>query len=257
VVSGQIKCKIKGTVCWTFEDDQGRPHDFLLPNTSMCEALPHRLLSPQHWAQEVEKGVRLPLLGAQRPGCTTNADSTVLTWGKGKFTKTVPLHPTKNVAIMSTKAGTIKKYNAFITKIEDFEPKICCFAATGAPEPSVAEVTDNEPDADDKKSTNSSTTPAQGEDEGRQESEPPTQVNFQNQPNMKGVLIERDRPLDDDHEELYRLHVSHWALVFLEASSDGSTRRHPKQAAALCIPGMWRLSIWEGYAETMADQAEE
>jgi hypothetical protein len=79
---GHIKCKIKGTVCWTFEDDQGRPHDFLLPNTPMCEGLPHRLLSPQHWAQEVEKGARLPLLGGKRPGCTTNADSTVLTWGK-------------------------------------------------------------------------------------------------------------------------------------------------------------------------------
>jgi hypothetical protein len=38
-VGGQIRCKIKGTVCWTFEDDQGRPHDFLLPNTPMCEGL--------------------------------------------------------------------------------------------------------------------------------------------------------------------------------------------------------------------------
>jgi hypothetical protein len=27
-VRGQIKCQIKGTVCWTFEDNQGRPHDF-------------------------------------------------------------------------------------------------------------------------------------------------------------------------------------------------------------------------------------
>jgi hypothetical protein len=59
-VGGQIKCKIKGTVCWTFEDDQERPPDFLLPNTPMCEALPHRLLSPQHWAQEVKKGSGYP-----------------------------------------------------------------------------------------------------------------------------------------------------------------------------------------------------
>jgi hypothetical protein len=61
-LGGQIKCKIKGTVCWTFDDDQGRPHDFLLPTTPMCEALPHRLLSPQHWAQEVERGDQAPLI---------------------------------------------------------------------------------------------------------------------------------------------------------------------------------------------------
>jgi hypothetical protein len=25
-VGGQVKCKVKGTVCWTIEDDQGRAH---------------------------------------------------------------------------------------------------------------------------------------------------------------------------------------------------------------------------------------
>jgi hypothetical protein len=149
----------------------GSPHDFLLPNTPMCEGLPHRLLSPQHWAQEVKKGVRLPLLGGQRPGCTTNADLTVLTWGKGKFTKTVQLHPTKNVAIMSTTAG-VKKYNTFISKIEDLEPNICCFAATGAPEPSVTEVTNDEQNGDDEESINSSDTSGQDGNKERQGGEP-------------------------------------------------------------------------------------
>jgi hypothetical protein len=212
-VGGQIRRKIKGTVRWTFEDDQGRPNNCLLPNTPMSEALPHRLLSPQHWAQEVEKGIRLPLLGAQQPGCTTNADSTVLTWGKGKLTKTVPLHPEKNVAIMSTKAG-IKKYSTFVTKIEDLQPKIYCFAATGTPEPSVVEVTDDEPNADDEKSVNSSSTTAQDKDEERQEGEPPTQANFQDQPNMRGVSIKRDKPLDDDSAKCYRLHVHSGHLSF-------------------------------------------
>jgi hypothetical protein len=206
-VGGQIRCKIKGTVCWTFEDD------FLLPDTPMCEGLPHRLLSPQHWAQEVEKGTRLPLLGGQRPGCTTNAGSTVLTWGKGKFSKTVPLHPTKNVAIMSTAAG-VKKYNAFIAKVEDLEPDICCFAATGAPEPSVTEVTYDEQKGDDEESIQSTDATVKDDIEEKEEGEPPTQVNFQDQPNMKGVSIERDRPLDDDRDELYRLHVRTGHLSF-------------------------------------------
>jgi hypothetical protein len=112
---------------------------------------------------------------------------------------------------MSTKAG-IKKYNAFVTKIEDLEPKICCFVATGSPEPSVAEVTDDEPNADDEKSVDSSSTAMQ--DEERQESEPPTQVNFQDQPNMKEVSIEQDKPLDDNRAEQYRLHVRSRHLSF-------------------------------------------
>jgi hypothetical protein len=154
----------------------------------MYEGLPHRLLSPQHWAQEAEKGARLPLLGGQRPGCTTSADSIVLTWGKGKFTKTVQLHPTKNVAVMSTTAG-VKKYNAFISKIEDLEPNICCFAATGSPEPSVTEVTDDEQNGDDEESIASSDTVVQDGGKERKGGEPPTQVNFQDQPNLKEVSI--------------------------------------------------------------------
>jgi hypothetical protein len=208
-VGGQIKCTIKGTVCWTIEDDQGRPHDILLPNTPMCEALPHRLLSPQHWAQETEKGIRISLLGALRPGCHTNADSMVLTWGKRKFVKMIPLHPSKNVVIMETKPG-IKKYSAFVTKIEDLKLKICCFVATGSPEPSVAEVTDDE--SNNKESVDSSSTVSK--DEEQQETEPPAPVNFQDQPKMRGVSMERDKPLDNDQEELYRLHVRTGHLSF-------------------------------------------
>jgi hypothetical protein len=61
-VGGTTKCEMKGTVKWTVEDNQGRAHDILIPDTPMCEALSHRLLSPQHWAQETEKGSRIPFL---------------------------------------------------------------------------------------------------------------------------------------------------------------------------------------------------
>jgi hypothetical protein len=44
-VGGTIKCKMRGTVSWMVEDNQGRAHNILIPNTPMCEALPHRLLS--------------------------------------------------------------------------------------------------------------------------------------------------------------------------------------------------------------------
>ena len=133
-VGGSIKCRIKGTVSWTVEDDQGRPHDIIIPDVPMSAELPHRLLSPQHWAQETERTSRIPLLGSWRPSCSTNAAETTLTWGRGKFTKTVPLDPAKNVAVMSTKAG-IKKYTAFAAKVEALEPQVCCFVAAGTPAP--------------------------------------------------------------------------------------------------------------------------
>jgi hypothetical protein len=63
-VGGRVKCKIKGTVCWTIEDDQGQAHDIVIPDTPLCTDLPHRLFSPQHWAQETERTGRRLMLGA-------------------------------------------------------------------------------------------------------------------------------------------------------------------------------------------------
>jgi hypothetical protein len=63
--------------------------------------------------------------------------------GRGKFVKTVSLDKHKNVAVMTTKPG-IGKYAAFAAKITSLEPTICCFVATGAPQPSVAEVTNDD-----------------------------------------------------------------------------------------------------------------
>jgi hypothetical protein len=35
-VGGTIKCRVKGTVAWTVEDDQGRAHDIIIPDTPPC-----------------------------------------------------------------------------------------------------------------------------------------------------------------------------------------------------------------------------
>jgi hypothetical protein len=63
-VGGLIKCKTKGTVSWTIEDDQGWSHDVLIPDTPMCTMLPNRLFSPQHWAQEIKIRVGYPFWAA-------------------------------------------------------------------------------------------------------------------------------------------------------------------------------------------------
>jgi hypothetical protein len=131
-VGGLIRCKKMGTVSWMIEDYQRRSHDVLILESPMCAALPHCLFSPQHWAQEIEKKSRLPILGSWRPHCTMNADSMMLMWGRGKFIKTVRLDESKNVLIMSTKLG-IKKYTSFANMVQGLEPVISCFVATGAP----------------------------------------------------------------------------------------------------------------------------
>jgi hypothetical protein len=40
----------------------------------------------------------------------------------------------KNVAVMATKLG-IKNFSAFAVTVEEQEPFVCCFTATGAPAP--------------------------------------------------------------------------------------------------------------------------
>jgi len=39
-----------GMVCWSIEDDQGKPHEIIIPGTDYNPKSPYRLLSPQHWA---------------------------------------------------------------------------------------------------------------------------------------------------------------------------------------------------------------
>jgi hypothetical protein len=148
-VGGRVKCKVKGTISWTIEDDQGRAHDIIVPDTPLCAALPYRLFLPQHWSQEIERCNTRKLKGAGRPLCSTNADKTVLTWGQGKFTKTIKLDKGKNVAVMMTKFEC-QKFTAFATSVALMEPDVCSFVATGAPEPpGVTIVTDGEESAAD------------------------------------------------------------------------------------------------------------
>jgi hypothetical protein len=48
---GKVLITYKGTVLWSMLDDQGRQHDFKIPNVHYHPPLPFRLLSPQRIAQ--------------------------------------------------------------------------------------------------------------------------------------------------------------------------------------------------------------
>jgi hypothetical protein len=45
-----------GTVKWKIKDDNGKIHNFILPNTYYSSSVETRLLSPPHWAQTRKKG---------------------------------------------------------------------------------------------------------------------------------------------------------------------------------------------------------
>jgi hypothetical protein len=108
----------------------------------------------------------MSILGSCRPHCTTNEETTTLTWGRGKFTKTVKRDKSKNVAIMSTKPG-IKKYTSFATTVQGLDRVISCFVATGAPYKELPTVTDDEGSGDevDGLATTDESLASEGEDE--------------------------------------------------------------------------------------------
>jgi hypothetical protein len=47
----RVSATYVGTVKWCFEDDSGRKHEFVLPETYYSPAVPGRILSLQHWTQ--------------------------------------------------------------------------------------------------------------------------------------------------------------------------------------------------------------
>ena len=76
-----------------------------MPNTYYIAASPTRILSPQHFAQQMQD--HKP--HAEGTGCTTTSMAIVLLWDQRKFTKTVKLDPNLNIAMTNTGPG-VKHY---------------------------------------------------------------------------------------------------------------------------------------------------
>jgi hypothetical protein len=232
-ISGSVRCRLQGTVQWHIEDDQGRAHKFQIENTPLCPTLPHRLFSPQHWAQQIEDKSRFKLFGKNRPSCNTNAGENTLSWGRGKFTKTILLDTAKNVAVMVSKPG-IQRFTTFAAQVQPLEPTATCFeedgpptccmpcttadagadSAGGKPKAAASEpttVTDDESAASDEDGSDTET--QQGEDHGPAD-QPPAPMDFEAHQDVEGVSMENDIPMDRDLNELYRLHVRAGHLSF-------------------------------------------
>jgi hypothetical protein len=77
-----------GTMNWKIKDDNGKVHNFILPNTYYSSSVETRLLSPQYWAQVRKKG--------RDSCCITYHDAIIMRWNKDKYRITAPLDSRKH-----------------------------------------------------------------------------------------------------------------------------------------------------------------
>ena len=113
-IAGSAKATYHGTVKWKIEDDNNIIHTFVISNTYYITAAPTRILSPQHFTQQMQD--RKP--HAEGTGYMTTSIIVVLFWDRRKFTKTVKLDPKLNIATMNTAPG-IKHYKAYLMNQEE------------------------------------------------------------------------------------------------------------------------------------------
>ena len=118
-----------GTIRWTFDDDNGVSHAFLIPGSLYIPDSPARLFSPQHWAQERKDDF------PKRNGTwqATFADHVKLVWGQEKFSRKIPLDKS-NVATFSTTAGckNFRVFQACLEATEDEDSEYGPFTAFDA-----------------------------------------------------------------------------------------------------------------------------
>lgn len=130
-INGMVNAIQVGTVQWHILDDFGEKHTLILPNTYYVPHSPHRLLSPQHWAQVAKDDF------PRKDGTwsATYRDSIVMYWNQGKNKRTVPLHPESNVGMFHT-APSIQSF-----------VQMCCSTVASKPQvdsPTTINLTDPE-----------------------------------------------------------------------------------------------------------------
>jgi hypothetical protein len=113
-LGGTLADIYSGTIKWSIEDDDGVPHDLVIPNGLYVKDSPSKLLSPQHWAQTAQDFKPLP----RGTWCSTYHDCIQLHWAQRKHTKTVRLSKgSGNIATMYT-APSYKAFSTFCNMCE-------------------------------------------------------------------------------------------------------------------------------------------
>jgi hypothetical protein len=100
-----------GTLRWRWEDDQGRHHEFNIPNSYYVPDGHIRLLSPQHWAQaDTNNRTKRTERGEH-----TNGNECVLYWAHGAYKRHIPLGKHDNVATITLSPG-YQQFEAFCSE---------------------------------------------------------------------------------------------------------------------------------------------
>ena len=116
-IGGQIvKATMKGTVRWSFANDNGQVHEEYIPNTYFNDDCPYCLYSPQHIAQLAND--HYPKSNGTY--CITYADKVELYWDQATQMRTVPIDPKLNVFILKS-APDVQQFHAFSSLIENVE----------------------------------------------------------------------------------------------------------------------------------------
>ena len=113
-IARSAKATYCGTIKWKIQDDNNIIHTFIIPNTYYIAAAPTRILSPQHFTQQMQD--HKP--HAEGTGCMNTSMTIVQFWDQRKFTKTVKLDPKLNIAMTNTALG-IKQYKAYLMNQEE------------------------------------------------------------------------------------------------------------------------------------------
>jgi hypothetical protein len=98
----------KGTLLLSIQDDDGVIDEVRIPNSYYVPSCPYRIISPQHWAQEVQESTD------DGTGCVTYSDRAVLFWKGGTRKKTVMIDK-QNVFTFDLPSGYKKFHEACAT----------------------------------------------------------------------------------------------------------------------------------------------
>jgi len=151
----------KGTIKWSFEDDQGRKHTFLIPGSYLAPGAPGRLLSPQHWSKVTGSNTR----DTKGTWQATYDDKVVLHWNENTSQRTVLLDPLTNVATIRSAPGNqaFRIYKAMMDARGGETEPICFNANVVSDDDETVDPRDEEDDDfDDETSpiSNTSSTPS-------------------------------------------------------------------------------------------------
>ncbi len=114
----------QGTIRWWVTDDDGVSRHIIVPGSYLVPEGTTRLLSPQHWAQQVNDNSPIK----RGTWCATYDDEITIQWNQREFQKTIKIDPnTTNVATMWTAPG-YHKYDKFLDEASTTEAMAMVFS---------------------------------------------------------------------------------------------------------------------------------